>query len=123
MRHGEFTHIEIPADDLPRAKRFYGDLFGWQFEDVPGYEGYTLFVTASGPDGTGGAIGTRGEQAPDRVRNYVHVDSIDDLLPRLTELGGRLLDAKSEVPDMGWYAVVADTEGNEFALWESAPGR
>jgi predicted enzyme related to lactoylglutathione lyase len=28
---------------------------------------------------------------------------------------------KSEVPGQGWYAVLTDTEGNEFALWERLP--
>lgn len=32
MAHG-IVHFEIPADDIARAKRFYGDLFGWTFQD------------------------------------------------------------------------------------------
>ena len=34
---------------------------------------------------------------------------------------GTIVQEKDEVPGMGWYAVFADTEGNELALWESAP--
>ncbi len=30
------TWFEIPADDVERAKRFYGDLFGWKIERFPG---------------------------------------------------------------------------------------
>lgn len=121
MRHGEYTHIEIPADDVDRAQRFYGELFGWQFTAMPDFPGYVLYTTPSGEEGTGGAIGKRGETAPEKVRNYVHVDSIDESLARARELGGSVVTEKSEVPGQGWYAVLTDTEGNEFALWERLP--
>jgi hypothetical protein len=121
MQHGDFTHIEIPADDTDRAKRFYAGLFGWPFEDVPGFEGYFLFTTPVGQEGMGGAVGKRGESAPNQLRSYVNVDSIDATLPKVTELGGKVIEPKAEVPGQGWYAVFADSEGNELALWESPP--
>lgn len=120
MQHGDLTHFEIPADDPDRAKRFYGDLFDWRFQDVPGFEGYHLFTTPVGQEGMGGAIGKRGESAPDEMRTYVNVDSVDATLPRVAELGGRVIEEKAEVPGQGWYAVIEDTEGNRIALWESA---
>ena len=27
------VHFEIPADDLERAKSFYGSIFGWDLQD------------------------------------------------------------------------------------------
>ena len=42
-KHGEYSHIEYPADDLERAKRFYGNVFGWQFRDAQGFENYALY--------------------------------------------------------------------------------
>ena len=121
MQHGDLTHFEIPADDPDRARRFYGGLFPWTFQDVPGFEGYHLFTTPVGPDGMGGAIGKRGESAPDQLRTYVNVDSIDATLPKVSQLGGTIVAEKAEVPGQGWFAVIQDTEGNEIALWESAP--
>jgi predicted enzyme related to lactoylglutathione lyase len=122
MKHGDFTHIEIPADDAGRARRFYGELFGWSFaEEIPGFEGYHMFTTPVGQEGMAGAIGKRGEMAPEKVRAYVHVDSIDDALPKVTQLGGSVVEGKQVVEGIGWYAVFTDTEGNELALWESPP--
>jgi len=120
MQHGDFTHVEIPADDTQRAMAFYAGLLGWEFQEVPGFEGYHLFTTPAGADATGGAIGKRGEMAPERLRTYVWVDSIDESLPRVTELGGTVVEGKREVPGMGWYAVLNDSEGNEIAIWETA---
>ena len=30
------VHFEIPADDVERAQKFYGELFGWQIEKFTG---------------------------------------------------------------------------------------
>jgi predicted enzyme related to lactoylglutathione lyase len=121
IKHGDFTHIEIPADDLDRAQRFYSGLFGWEIAAYPGFEGYLGFTTPVGRDGAAGAIGKRGETAGQQVRNYVQVDSIDATLPKVTELGGQVVDGKQEVMGQGWFAVLKDSEGNEFALWEQNP--
>lgn len=120
MQHGDFTHFEIPADDPGRARDFYAGLFGWSFGDpVPGFEDYHLFSTPAGPDGMGGAIGKRGESAPQQLRTYVHVDSVDEALDRAVELGGSVVETKTEVPGQGWFGVLRDPEGNELAVWES----
>ena len=29
------VHFEIPAEDLDRAKNFYGSVFGWKLETMP----------------------------------------------------------------------------------------
>lgn len=28
------THFEINGDDIERAKKFYGEVFGWAFKDM-----------------------------------------------------------------------------------------
>ena len=120
--HGDYTHIEIPADDPERAKRFYEQLFGWHFVAMDGYPDYFLFTTPGGEEVVGGAIGKRDVSAPHETRNYIRVGSVDDASAQVTALGGQLLQPKAEVPGQGWYAVVADPEGNTFALWERAAG-
>lgn len=119
MADGDFTHVDIPADDPARARRFYAELFNWQFHEAHESEGYFLFRTAtSDQNGVAGGIGKRGEAAPQHVRAYVETDSLDAALQRVTELGGSVVSGKAEVPDQGWWAVVRDTEGNELGLWQ-----
>lgn len=114
--HGQMGHVEIPADDPDRAKRFYGELFGWQFQETPGFEGYHMF--RAGPGEVGGAIGKRGEMARRTMVQYVTVGSIDDAVAKAGELGGEVVTPRTEVPGMGWYGVVRDSEGGEIGLWE-----
>ena len=49
MPTGQITHIEFPADDPARAKRFYGAVAGWEFSEMSGLEDYWLFRTGRGP--------------------------------------------------------------------------
>lgn len=120
MPHGDYNHIEIPADDTARARRFYEGLFGWTFTDTE-FGDYALYATPSGEQGVGGGLGKRGESAPQATRNYVGVDSIEDSLAKASELGGRVIAGKDEIPGIGWWAVIADTEGNELGLFETMP--
>jgi predicted enzyme related to lactoylglutathione lyase len=120
MAHGQITHIEIPADDVDRARRFYRELFGWQTGEIDGMPGYFLF--SFGEIGSaGGAIGKRGESIADHVRNYIEVDAIDPVLGRVAELGGEVKTPRTEIPGQGWFAVIDDSEGNELGLFEGLP--
>ena len=54
------THFEIHADDIDRASKFYGELFGWTFTKWVGPVDYVMIQT--GPEGTPSAL----EPAPVR---------------------------------------------------------
>ena len=115
MPHGDITHIDIPADDIKRAQTFYSALFGWQFAEYPGYEGYPMWQAPNKV--SGGGIAKRDAALP-RPRSYVEVDSIDDVLARAEELGGKVVTAKSPISETSWWAVFQDSEGNELGLYE-----
>ena len=53
--------------------------------------------------------------------HYVHVESLDQTVERIVELGGAVVRPKAAVPKAAWYAVVADPEGNIFAIWQADP--
>ena len=38
----------------------------------------------------------------------------------MTQLGGKVVEPKTEIPGQGWYAVIDDTEGNQIGLYENA---
>ena len=113
MAHGDITHTDIPVSDTRQAAEFYGHLFGWQFAEPPGFEGYPMW---RGPNGlSGGGLAPRGEDftAP---RIYVDVDSIDATLARVVELGGEVRHAREPIDDTSWWAVVTDPDGNEIGV-------
>lgn len=120
MAHGQMTHLELPADDAGRARRFYEGLLGWEFSEMPEFPDYFLFSFGA-IDSAGGAIGIRDQSAPHQLRLYIEVDSIDPLLPKVAELGGKVVEPKREIPGQGWFAVIDDTEGNQIGLYENLP--
>lgn len=115
-KHGEFSHIEFPADDLERAKAFYSKVFGWQFRPMDGMDDYVLYD--AGPADLGGGIGLRGRNAPEGVRNYIAVDSVEDAVATALANGGTLVTPMTDI-GIGWYAAIRDTEGNELGLYRS----
>jgi len=52
------------------------------------------------------------------ITNYVAVPSVDKYAVKIEKLGGTICKPKTAIPQMGYFAVCQDTEGNEFALWE-----
>ena len=116
MAHGDITHIDIPVSDPARASDFYGALFGWDIQEIPGYEGYPMWQAPNKISGGGLAPRGDGLEAP---RSYVEVDSIDEALARAAERGGRTLLPRSEIDATSWYAVLEDPDGNPIGLYES----
>ena len=115
---GEITHVDIPADDIERAKRFYRAVAGWEIGAVPGFDDYEMFRTG---EASGGGIGLRGKTAPDRIRLYITVENLEEALARVEQEGGQVAVGATDIQGMGRYAAVTDTEGNEVGLWEQAP--
>jgi uncharacterized protein len=119
MPKGEITHVEFPADDPERAKRFYGAVAGWEFSEMEGMPGYHLFRTE---DRHGGAIGQRGVSTGRQLRLYITVDSLEDACAAAEANGGTVVEQPTDIgAGMGRFAVVKDTEGSEVGLWETAP--
>jgi predicted enzyme related to lactoylglutathione lyase len=109
--------FEIPADDPERAKKFYGSLFGWNIKLFPGMADY-WHIDTGGADETpdGGLMTRKHPQQP--ITNYVSVASVTKAMAKVEKLGGTICKSKTAVPQMGYFAICRDTEGNEFALWE-----
>jgi predicted enzyme related to lactoylglutathione lyase len=114
---GEVVHVEIPADDTAKGREFWGSLFGWEFNPAPGGE-FEYYMTQIS-DQTGGAL-TNMEPGKRGPRVYFSVDDINAGATRVKELGGEA-DEPRPVPEMGWFAVCKDTEGNDFGLWQNDP--
>lgn len=117
-----FVHFEIPADDLEKVLAFYAGAFGWQYERTPmpgGSEGeYVLVQTVEpGKPGMNGGIYKR-TGPDDRPRTYIGVASMDESLEKVTALGGSVVAPKMAIPGIGWWALIADPEGNVFGLFQ-----
>ena len=116
MAKGQVTHIEFPADDVERAKRFYSAVAGWEFGETDGFPGYFMFRNG---EQSGGGLGKRGESVGSVIRVYITVDQLEDAVAAAEANGGSLVTPPSEIPGMGRWAAVRDSEGSEIGLWEN----
>lgn len=119
-------HFELPADDLPRARKFYNEVFGWISNEVPEVH-YTMVQT--GPSDEKGAPQEAGSINGGMMeRNEaigcpvitISVGEIEEATQRIQSHGGEILLSKTQVGDMGFSAYFKDTEGNTIGLWQDA---
>ena len=103
------VHFEIPADDVDRATRFYGSVFGWDVRHVPDLD-YTLVNTEPGDEAAG---------MPSTPVLMLDVESVDDALKQVEAAGGAIVTPRTEIPGMGAFAYFTDPEGNTLGLFEN----
>lgn len=100
--------IEFPADDLPRAKRFWEGLLDVSLGERTNVEGEGVQTHGDGP-----ALGVheRGKGPGDRFSlPYFRVPDMSVALERVVELGGDVVH-----PGERW-SICRDSEGSPFGL-------
>lgn len=110
--------LKSPQTISTGPKTFYGSLFGWTFDKIPTAVADYWHIDTGGGDGTpdGGLLPRMHPRQP--ITNYISVPSVTDATAKVEALGGRICNSKTAVPQMGYFAICEDTEGNTFALWE-----
>lgn len=116
-------HFEIGCSNLESTKRFYSDLFGWEY--APGAPNSAMIgnlgaYAATPSPGIGGHINCLGHPPHQYVTIYVQVGDIPATLAKVEKMGGRTLIPATEVPGMGHFAWLTDPEGNAIGLWKPA---
>lgn len=119
------VHFEIPMDDVGRAQKFYQEIFGWQIKAVPEMD-YVLVHTGPTDNQNGmtkesGFINGGMMKRQKLVRNPVitiSVEDIDKTAKQIETSGGKIVEEKQQVGDMGFAAYFEDSEGNILGLWQ-----
>jgi len=112
---GSFVHIEIASTDPTRTKKFFEDVFEWDFESIPEMD-YHTYVAPSPPHG--GLMSPMENQRPG-ILNYLMSHDIDADVKKIQEAGGRVLQPKMEIPGVGWWASFEEPTGIVLALFQS----
>jgi uncharacterized protein len=111
---GTWTWNELVAQDLEAAKGFYGQLFGWAANDLPGPITRTSFMLGDLLVG-GGHVPVPQEDPNPRWTISFRVADADRSAEQARELGGRILLPPMDVP-MGRFGIVADPSGAAFTV-------
>ncbi len=112
--------VDTDQPDPEAATEFYGELFGWDFQDrMPADQPGQYFVgQLRGLDVAG--VGSRADGAdwPPAWNTYISVSSADDAAAAAKKAGGEVLVDSFDVGEQGRMAVLADPQGAAFNVWE-----
>jgi uncharacterized protein len=122
MEHapGSFCWIELATTDGDAAKKFYGELFGWEAQDNPiGPDMVYTMLRLNGKDVA--ALYQKGEemkQVPTHWASYISVASADESAAKAKSLGATVVQEPFDVMEHGRMAVIADPTGAHFCIWQ-----
>lgn len=124
------VHFEMPYEDRERMTDFYTKTFGWQAQMLGPEMGEYVVVTTTEtdenrmitqPGAINGGFYRRSEKAqyPSIV---IAVSDIQEAMEKVKEEGGIVLGGESgpgkpdDIPGVGFYVSIIDTEGNRVGL-------
>lgn len=108
--------VDAQLPDVDAGRRFYGELFGWDFEEAYGssvwarLEGAPVAALAHKTDGRMPTVWTVYFATPDAQRT----------VGRVRDAGGQVVMGPLPVGGAGTAVLAADPEGAVFGLWQPA---
>lgn len=118
-----FVHVELLSTDRDRARSFYGEVFDWDFTEVPRTDSpYIWLDTGGNPSANIIESPIAGEDGPFWLP-YVRVDDLRATLGAVRSRGGTVVRELEEVSGMGSFAIVRDPLGATLGLLQPPEGR
>jgi predicted enzyme related to lactoylglutathione lyase len=113
--------VDTSQPDPEAAARFYGGLFGWEFEDRMPADAPGNYLVAKLHGRDVAAVGSQMEGSPPTPvwNTYIAVDSADDTAAKITKAGGSTLAEPFDVLDAGRMGVFSDPSGAVFSVWQA----
>lgn len=116
MSH-KIVHWELMGPDADKLNAFYTELFSWETNAVPGFDGYNMVEADQA--GIGGAVGKGPEEMPAYLTIYIEVESVDEHLAKAEGNGGKTVMPRTVIPGTVTFGMFADPAGNVVGLVES----
>ena len=114
--------VEIPTADFRRAVAFYQTILGINIEEAE-MDGIKMGLFPSDGEGVFVQLTNGSDYRPSTNGTIVYLNGEDDLqkIADKVELnGGKIIVPKTEIgPEMGFFALFADTEGNKLGIHSS----
>jgi len=117
---GKFVWNDLLTDDVATAKDFYGQLFGWSFEQLGGY------TVIKNDEQRIGGMAQVGEDASKtgaaRWISSLSVADVDKATSLVTEEGGIVLVGPMALLNRGKGALIRDPQGAQLLLLHATDG-
>ncbi|MFN6945032.1 MAG: VOC family protein [Cytophagaceae bacterium] len=114
--------VEIPVSDFSRAVTFYQSILDISIEEID-MDGTQMGVLPSEEETVNVVLVKGSDYKPTTDGAVLYLNVEDDLQPTLDKVeqnGGQVILPKTEIsPEMGFFALFIDTEGNKLGLHSS----
>ncbi len=123
--YGKVVWHDLMTEDLDAARRFYGGVFGWTFDNFSARPGRGRYAIARlGNVYVAGLVPVTSRADGKKISRwlpYVSVDNVDRAVARATEAGAQVAADAQEV-GFGRVAAIIDPEGAVIGLARSKVG-
>lgn len=117
------VHFEFWSRNPEAASRFYSSVFDWRIDYAPQLS-YWLIDTGAvlgGGGVNGGMFQPQAGSLPAKLALYVGVDDVGAYVDKAVAAGARVLVPETEIPGVGWSAVVLDPDQRAIGLFKPLP--
>jgi uncharacterized protein len=135
MTMNPVVHFEMPFEDRDRMAGFYTKTFGWKMQMLgPEMGEYVVVATTETdennmiktPGHINGGFYKKNEKSPN-PSVVIAVDDIREAMQKVRDAGGTIVegskgtDEPDDIPGIGLYISIIDTEGNKVSLLQPNP--
>jgi predicted enzyme related to lactoylglutathione lyase len=111
--------FEIAVKDLTRAKKFYGTILGVELKEVDMFGTKMAFFPSDGQNVSGSLV-QGDDYTPSTEGSLIYLNggsNLETILSKVEAAGGKIFVPKTQIsPEMGYFAIFMDSEGNKMAL-------
>jgi len=118
---GNFCWTEVFLEDPARGKGFYGELFGWGSQEMPGSEGAYTMLHIGGKFVAGASKmppALKKAGAPSHWLSHVFVTNPIEAVNKAKALGAKIIQEPMQVGP-GTVSMIEDPTGGMLALWST----
>jgi predicted enzyme related to lactoylglutathione lyase len=114
--------VEIPTSNFSRAVAFYQAVLGITIEEIE-MEGIRMGLFPNDGESVSVQLVNGTDFRPSGDGTIVYLNGGKDLqkiIDKIEKNGGKIVVPKTEIgPEMGFYAMFVDTEGNKLGLYSN----
>jgi predicted enzyme related to lactoylglutathione lyase len=121
--HGTPNWVDLTSPDPAASKGFYGELFGWSWDDQVAPDGTFYSMASLGSEVVAGLGKLTDEMAaqgaPPTWNTYFATTDCDDTVKKAVAAGGSVVVEPFDIPEAGRMAYVVDDQGAHLGLWQA----
>lgn len=124
------VHFEMPAKDKKRVSEFYTNAFGWNMQQMGAEMGNYIVAQTTETDENsmvktpgninGGFYEYKDEAGFKSPSVVISVDNLKESIEKVRQAGGQVVGLQMEIPGIGSYISIQDTEGNRVGMLQPA---